>query len=174
MVAISNEPGFVMTIMLAVEDKVNSDPFVVLRRSCSPSKIMKGIIILDLVHFQRNGILPEGVASFLIKLKGFGNAVGDFIAILELNRPKNRLELDLVKHTNMNLFACGKALEAFPTRSVKKSIVLGIECTLNRIISGYGSEGLIRCRAGFLFNHNIPLRTFVVQVLRDLDDLRCT
>ena len=51
------------------------------------------------------------------------------------------MQLGLVDHAGELLFPFDNAFELFPPRYIKKVIVLGIDGTSNRIISGNDSKG---------------------------------
>ena len=85
-VSISNQAAFMASIMLNIKNKVNLDPFITMRQFGSLSKVLEGLVIMELIHLKHGRILPLCVAIPLVKFNSMIEVFGNFISMVLSDR----------------------------------------------------------------------------------------
>jgi len=119
--SICNKHALVVSIVLHIKDKVNTDFSVTFRWFLSFIQILilEGLALMQLGHLKGIGVLPLGVSIEHVKLNGMVVILWDFITILVAWCHAVGPELGLVNHVKELLVASCNAFEPFPSIKIK-------------------------------------------------------
>jgi hypothetical protein len=118
-VTTSHKSSLTAAILLAVKDKVTVDIGIARRGFGTLTKILKGIVIIELANFSGNGISPESIAILFVKFIGFLGSPWDLDAKLVANSRSFGATAGLVEHPLEDFGTACEPLASLPSRRIE-------------------------------------------------------
>ena len=143
------------TIMFDITNKMDTDVLAVIGNWCLMAVILEDLAFFHQIQFKVGGILPQGVAIFLVKADCISAVSWNFHTTFAFGLAEVFPDLGLVCNGEEISLFLGGAFEAVPTWFVKQSLLSCMDGTCHWCINSHDGKWFICCLPIFPFNSHI-------------------